>query len=88
MLLQNGNCDDVAALRDMVQQPTRRPVGGVHRTNEAKLLGQQFPHFCGLHFGELATSVHCSEVRQETLGIQFVGHNTLSTRLEQVQPRP
>lgn len=69
----------------MVQQPTGRPVWGVHRAEEAPGLWKQPAHRGGPHLGKVGPSVHTAEVGEIANEVQLVSHNTQARILQEAE---
>mmetsp|Transcript_1936 Transcript_1936/g.3082 ORF Transcript_1936/g.3082 Transcript_1936/m.3082 type:complete len:202 (-) Transcript_1936:72-677(-) len=71
----------------VVQQPARRPVRRMHRTQEAPGLRQQLADSSGLHGGEELPAVHGLEVRQVPQHVEALRDDGVARHLHEVQAR-
>lgn len=85
MRRRQGRRDDLACVREMVEQTAGRSVGRVDRAEEPPGLGQKLPDRRRLEFSKERSSVDAPEVGEVPVKVEFLGNDRVPARLLEVE---
>jgi hypothetical protein len=77
--------DELARVRQVIEQSTWRPIRRVHRAQETPRVGQQLSHRRRLELGEEGSSVDTPEVREVSVEVELLSDNGVPRGLLQVE---